>query len=458
MKRLLKYLPAVTLAAAAVPMLRRDLWFDEALTLLQFAALDSPARIYHNYVIPNNHIFYTVMLSWWNRLNPGLDPVFHARALSLLFAAGTILMLQRMMRKRLYSVILLAATAVSVPFCVYATAVRGYMAGAFFITAAVTAGKMYAVRGKIRAAALYTAASLAAVATLPSNLAALAAVWIWLAPYCRNKKQFTGRMLPLAIIPPAAFLIFYLPIRDNFMQVLQLGEGWNSGWKSGMAVCAALASGYLPLALCIPAAVCRRYSGRAVRQLVWLIPLPMFFMFKAAPFPRVFFPFLPVFLLLFHNYAGRFCAKFRRHGIIIAAMLTAAALFPLAPRMPAIRERLSEISGGAYGDDYFYGYYLRPEHSPEQTVRGIAETYGPGTQIYASFAADPWALAWYAGMLLPESEFQFDSPRGAVNALETGTLLILNRKENTESYAARFKGKLNLLFANGEHSVYEFMR
>ena len=53
----------------------RPLWFDEALTVQNFALLDSVESIYFNYVIPNNQILYTVMLHYWIKLYCGLGGI-----------------------------------------------------------------------------------------------------------------------------------------------------------------------------------------------------------------------------------------------------------------------------------------------------------------------------------------------------------------------------------------------
>ena len=55
-----------TLSAEA--LLNRPLWFDEALTVLNFALLETPDKIYHSYIIPNNQIVHTILLHWWIKL------------------------------------------------------------------------------------------------------------------------------------------------------------------------------------------------------------------------------------------------------------------------------------------------------------------------------------------------------------------------------------------------------
>ena len=52
-------------ASSARELLNRPLWFDEALTVLNFALLETPAKIYHSYIIPNNQIIHTIFLHWW---------------------------------------------------------------------------------------------------------------------------------------------------------------------------------------------------------------------------------------------------------------------------------------------------------------------------------------------------------------------------------------------------------
>ena len=140
-RRLKKLLPPILILGAmflfAPAYLNRDLWFDEALTFLDFAQRGSPLVIYRSYVIPNNQILYTIALHYWAQLlPPGIDPVFWFRLLSFFSGIATLLLLYRLFRVRLAggTILLpvLAAMAVSVPFLIYATALRGYMQSALF--------------------------------------------------------------------------------------------------------------------------------------------------------------------------------------------------------------------------------------------------------------------------------------------------------------------------------------
>ena len=108
----------------------RELWFDEALTIGEFMYLPTIAAVYRNYVIPNNHIIYTIFLKFWNELYPsGLSLDFYWRLFTVLTAAVTVGVIFERWRKR-YGIITLAlvlfAFSYSLPFEIYSTAVREY--------------------------------------------------------------------------------------------------------------------------------------------------------------------------------------------------------------------------------------------------------------------------------------------------------------------------------------------
>ena len=63
--RLLPLLLCGGALAVLLPYAARPLWFDEALTVLQFAVLPSAGAIYHAYVIPNNQIIHTVLVRFF---------------------------------------------------------------------------------------------------------------------------------------------------------------------------------------------------------------------------------------------------------------------------------------------------------------------------------------------------------------------------------------------------------
>lgn len=479
-RRLKKLLPPILILGAmflfAPAYLNRDLWFDEALTFLDFAQRGSPLVIYRSYVIPNNQILYTIALHYWAQLlPPGIDPVFWFRLLSFFSGIATLLLLYRLFRVRLAggTILLpvLAAMAVSVPFLIYATALRGYMQSALFVVLALHTALNFAGKPDWKRGFRYALASLGAVATIPSNLAVLAGVVLYALPLFGWGFWKRRAFWILAAIPPAMFLLFYLPIFPSFLGCLRLGEGWNSGWGALLAVLAAFVYSFAMLLLPgTGSLLALDRTGfkwvRAVRLLIWLIPLPMALLLKVAPFPRVFFPFWPLWALLLaagiRDLTALNCRRRRRwnRGIWLGALFAVAVGWGYLAQQPNLRLMFSRRFGGAGADDYFYGYYLRPEHTPSRTAAEIVERLGKRPlAIYTSFQADPWPLLFYLSTSGADlRDFRFDGPRGPVKQLERGMLVILRSDESPQPVEKRFRRRLKLLFSNANHGVYTVER
>ena len=62
-----------------VPHLSRPLWYDEALTIIEFVTLPSFLEIFSYYPIPNNHIGFNVLLRFWTLALESWfqDPIFY---------------------------------------------------------------------------------------------------------------------------------------------------------------------------------------------------------------------------------------------------------------------------------------------------------------------------------------------------------------------------------------------
>lgn len=466
--------PALVIGALflfSAPYLNRDLWFDEALTYLHFARMSSPSEIYFGYFIPNNQILYSVALHYWSMLLPGgVDMVVWFRLLSFLFAAATLLLLYRLFRVRLGggAILLpvLIALAVSTPFLIYATALRGYMQSALLITLALDAALNFAARPVWKRAALYALWSLAAVATIPSNLLALGGVALFALPLFGPRFYRRRAFWVLAAIPLAAFVAFYGPIYNKLLGCMALREGWPDGPLALLAVYAAFLYSFAMLLLPGTGAALAfdradfRWE-RSARAAIWLLPLPVLLL-PVAPFPRVFFPFWPLWALLLaggiRDLTALNCRWRRRWNgrVWIGALVVAVLGWSFLAQQPSLRLMFSQQFGGAAADDYFYGYYLRKEHKPSETASWIAElSAGRSQSFYASFAADPWPLMFYLfSSGVDVKEFRFDGPRGPVAALEPNMLVILRADESASEVEKRFHRRLAPLYSNGNHGVY----
>ncbi|MDR0932123.1 MAG: hypothetical protein LBM70_03780 [Victivallales bacterium] len=475
-KRVADFLkPAFILCAFflfAPTYLNRDLWFDEALTLLNFAQLDSPWEIYRSYVIPNNQILYTIILHYATFLLPSdIDPVLFFRLISFACGGATLLLLYRLFRVRvgggMILLTVLTALAISVPFLIYATALRGYIFSSLFVTLSLHTALNFAGKPNGKNALYFALSSLGAIATISSNLAVLAGVVLYALPLFGVNFYKRKQFWILSAIPLAMFALFYLPIYSSFLGCLRLGEGWSDKQQALSATYAGFIYSFAMLLL--PGAGVLLVQNRVhfkwlkmARLAIWLIPLPMILLLKVAPFPRVFFPFWPLWVLLLaagiRDLTALNCRYRHRwnSNVWFGALLIAVLGWGFVAQQPKLRLGFSDKFGGAGADDYFMGYYMRTGHSPSLTAGEIAKRYSnkPLT-VYTSFLADPWALWFYLnGSGVNLSRFEFDGPRGLVPALARGELVILRLDESGKDIESRFHCRLKLLFSNANHGVY----
>ena len=142
-------------------------------------------------------------------------------------------------------------------------------------------------------------------------------------------------------------------------------------------------------------------------------------------------------------------------GLVYCLCLCAVLLNVFLFEQPEVLRKISDRCGGASGDDFFLGYYMRPEHCPSQTASQLTGFFAPGKlpDVYLSFNADPWPLMYYMLSRGFQAEFLFDGPRGRVAALKNGTLIIINRSESAEAVSERFGVRLKFLFENIEKSM-----
>lgn len=416
----------------------RPLWFDEALTLLNFAALPDPAAIWRAYVIPNNQIFHTIILHFlW--IDLGL-PTILLRLFPLVCGVLTLFLLHRGFRRECGAsalTVTLCAWLVSPPFLLYATALRGYMLAALLVTAAWLCGRKFAVSGKCSAWLGWFGFALLALGTMPSALAGLAGAGLMILPLFGKYFWKKRRFYLLAAAVPAAFALFYGPIWPSLLGAFALKEGWRSSGAAMLALGIALAATFNVLFVAaIPTGKIRFRTF--CYAAVWLLPLGGFLL-PVAPFPRVWFVLFPIWaILLAKGMRRRNMRKWWSVPVLIAAVCS------LAP----VRETLSPCCALAGQDDFFAPYFLRREFVPYRTAEKLQKMRP--TMIYASFSADPWSL------LATGTEVKFDSPRGRVRRLVPGAAVILRKDEDPDETAARFGGRMIRAGNAGYHEIYRW--
>ncbi|MBR2910111.1 MAG: hypothetical protein IKC05_00745 [Lentisphaeria bacterium] len=144
--------------------------------------------------------------------------------------------------------------------------------------------------------------------------------------------------------------------------------------------------------------------------------------------------------------------------ILFGSLCAVVLLSAFVLKQECAKEFLSGYCGGRSGDDFFYGFYMRKEHVPQQTALSLEKIYGRRSElppIYFSFLADPWPSMYYILANGQRSKFLFDGPRGKVVTLAADSLVVIHKKENPETVASRFGVTLLPLFQTPMHSVFK---
>ncbi len=453
--RLQKYAPLAVTAFAAFTLftsLFRPFWFDEVLTVSlvkYFSPSGGPVAIYQAYDIPNNHIVFSLILSFWLRFlewGSEIQPLFLYRIPTAAAALLSIFLLIRLLRRKFGTVSMLLTLSpfcVSASFAVFGTALRGYMTGFLLTILAFLAAEKWMRRNSLPALLLYFLSSLLAVGTAPTCLAALTGTALMFSSRLAVRKDRgyeVWKWAVLLVTPPLSLAAFYLPILPKFLHCAGLGEGWFSAEN-------AIWNLYLSFALCVLPALPFAAAGfvTAWRKhpvlrlrilsagLVFLLPLPAFFVFKVPVFPRVFFPLFPLWLFWTAFGLSFFCRGIlfrtrekaqgknrrpqaeggkeeekRRYSIglysyravmltcLLPAALTIAWMFLSIHGSAAVS---NAVFGDPRQDDLYYPHYARMEDfRPDETAAWLGKQAREGRRFLAfvSFQADPHATKFYA--------------------------------------------------------------
>jgi hypothetical protein len=460
-------LAAVTLNII-IGLFFRPLWFDEALTVMEFVMIPNVADIYWRYSIPNNHIVYNIFLRFWIELCGAMPYVISLRLFSVLTAFASIILIMRFWSRRFSretAVIACFCFAVSLPFAIYATAIRGYMLSFLLIIIALEIALCYRDAGKPVQLISFFLLSFIAAGIMPTNLIAFAAIYLLVLPSLKPKEAITDKTLYLGIIPVAAFFIFYIPIFGKLMNALSLSEGWSSGISASIHLYGAFLISFLPLLILalVGTFFSKEKLGPALKiqiSLIFLIPLLVFLLKSPSPFPRAFFCLWPVWIFILCSLADPFIKYFNlklpgRSLIFIFGICCAWWLWTSAFSVQ-LSDRLSK--GGQ--DDFFKPYFMRVEFNPIGTVRKSIEIAGTKTNGFAflDFSADYPSIIFYSRLLKVDDNFWlFDKPKRKVDSLgNIESIYVITRSPGEmEAIAKRFHMKSYERIANlGYQEIY----
>jgi Dolichyl-phosphate-mannose-protein mannosyltransferase len=449
----------------------RDLWFDEALTVTTYTSLPNIVRIYFNYLIPNNHIIYTIFLKYWIQT---WMPImghnnFAYRLPSFIFGLTALIFILIYWRRRLGTMpafLTALCFTCSLPFAIYAVAVRGYILCFLLVMLAFEAAMLLNQHGKVKYAIYYFIATILAVGTIPSSLIAFIAIVLYLMGRTATKQYFKPRNIAIALIPPVALAIFYLPIVGMFVNSMMLKEGWHDTARSMLTLYAGFTVAMLPLLLFNFVAVRRIFSRVNLQKTLFTLAifiLPLLFYFRTpAPFPRLFFPLWPIWIFIVacgfkHAFAILVSGpkKLDSHTL---TMIIGSLILVYALAVNTQRDKISTaVVKGKGLDDYFSPYYARSTFQPVNMIKTIKmKTNNHPPPIYITFNSSP-SLFIFHGVLhdLTKYTWYFDTPTLKISELIPNSYVIFCVRDNSEDFIKRFKiKKMTMLQDFGYHQLY----
>lgn len=425
-RKRIAYFALLLCLISAFAHLFRAFWFDEVLTLDNFVLYPKLSRIYFLYEIPNNHIVFSMLEKIWIgflALFSDSTPFFLFRGLSVLAGASAVWILAgRMVRScGLYAGGITALAFAASSACgVFMTGIRGYMLGFLFTVLLLMLGEKLLKRPAAWTYLFFFLVCLLSVGTTPSNLAALTGAALFYAPALLRRRRY-GSILFFFASPFAALILFYAPIHEKFFQCMRLGEGWfsaESAMKNLYLSFALVLAGLLPFCLAGAFLLWKRIPRLRLScvagLLLFLLPLPAFFVFRAPAFPRVFFPLFPLWLLL-AGYALSAYLKARtverNRGLralpLVLQLLCTAFLANAGGGVSDF------LFGSGRHDDLTLPYYARNGFDPQKIVSLVQEKAADGEHplVFVTFDADYPSILFPGSCTdLPENTFLTDLP------------------------------------------------
>ncbi len=450
----------------------RDMWFDEALTITTYTTRPNIIRIYFNYLIPNNHIIYTIFLKYWVEVwKPimGYTTISY-RLPSFIFGFTALLTILTCWQQRLgkWPAFLMALCfSCSLPFAIYASAVRGYILCFLLVLLAFDAALRLYQTGKVKYALYYGIMTLLAVGTIPSSLISFVGIVLFFMGRTNPKHYFKPRHIIIAIIPPLALIIFYLPIIGMFINSMSLKEGWHSSWRSLITIYAGFIVAMLPLLLFNLVAIKRLFIKKNLQQTIFnsiIFLLPLIFIFRTpAPFPRLFFPLWPVWMIIIaagtkHAFTISTNLKKLRLSPILLITVMSGIIIGYGILSTTVSTRISAIIVDNNGlDDYFSPYYMRKSFAPSEIIKAIKkDTNNQPPPIYLSFSSSPYSFIFHGVTLgLDKNIWGFDNPDYTIHELMPNSFAILSKQDNPQDLIKRFHvKKMTLIRDFGFHQLY----
>lgn len=409
------YVALCFFALASIPHLAAQIWYDEAFTLVHYAAA-GPRGILTGGYIANNHILFSLCIYPWMVLFQETfgAPYWTLRLLPFLCGAVTICASFAATRTLTHSSaaasLAAALVASSTVFLNFACQLRGYSQSYMLVALCLwLTARYYRRRTFSRLWPIYLA-GIGAVMTIPTNLLPVAAILGWvLVDQVFIRRKLTWHVPLLFLVPFPGLAPYLIHYQDVLTQA-----GKRYGWSSLASPMAHLfgtnALSWAPVlvvAVYLTATTRRRSDTQeqGTPPVLWPLALTSLTFpilgalpFAVCPYPRVLATQLPIWAVLLACWAENGLARPRPTpsrsdlAVIVAGQLLFGALLQLW----CIEQLCRPALLAQKPQNLLLQYYASPLFRPRQTAQAIQSVSRTGNRPFiVTDGSDPYSLGLY---------------------------------------------------------------
>jgi hypothetical protein len=457
------------------------------------------SKIYLSYNAPNNHILLNILLKFWINSTGGLFPLSEMtfRLFALVSSSVVISLMFWFWRRRLGVIaasLTILSFAVSTPFLIYGSALRGYMLSLIFVICGMETAQKFIETGRKKFLLFYLLSALICIAVIPSNIFIFALIAILPLPKSFFLKQslwdFIRNRWLLALLPLVSFTLFYGPIFNKLYPALKHNNGWLHPTNAVIHLYSAFIITLLPAVILAftggfiyTRARSNTKSDNKKRQnramsfiknmnTISLISLCLIFTAPAlviscrnpAPFPRIFFQVWPLWLFIIGSGIKHIVAliRYNTKKLYLISLALSVIAIGWGALIQSAAPELSELFTINFSqDDFFQPYYMKTDFTPMKTVENAVKLANhQNRRVFLSQYADFPSLIFYGKLQKIDDDFWITDYPGKKTLSQTKNkgkyYIIVKDKKDLSLIKKRFKLKiLKQLNKNSFQKIYE---
>ncbi len=440
------------------PLLVVDFWYDEVLSLEEFILVPLQKTV-TDYSVPNNHIFFSLLMNIWLKLwgietfAQAANTVFIVRSLSLIFAAITMLFVYKTgsLLDKLTGLIALLALLSTIPFYNFAVQIRGYGLSIMLCSMLLFYALRFYNEPIKKWGIAVTILTALLLYTIPSNiytvLSALVVLGVIFLRQCNNYHfrialRFNAIKLMGCLLLGIGFgVVLFLPVGSQVVNNEYVkSEGlfrWGIWGEAATFYYYMFFNKGWMLPLILPSIFLfvkdeKVKSWTLVFAALLILPFIISFVRGGTPFNRTFLWVIPIFsVALGQLIAPVFEIKILRKykQILVVAIVLLVSMNTTFQISTIFNKTKFNLSDEVKSQNIYYNYYLGNYH-PNRNLRNFKEQYyQKGTQVFLH-EVDKYAMHGY----LPIHNIKWQPYTGTIPTLNKYYIITAFEKQAIETF------------------------